>query len=42
MTTFWSGNIMDYFDTGNILLQKNSIYADFLEYATLVKASDLD
>ena len=42
MTTFWSANIMDYFDTRNILLQKNSIYADFWEYIPLVKAPDLD
>ena len=33
---------MDYFDTRNILLQKNGIYADFWEYISLVKTPNLD
>ena len=32
MSTFWNANIMDYFDTHNISLQKNDIYAEFLKY----------
>lgn len=36
MSTFWSANVMDYFDTHNISLQKNGIYADFWEYIPLV------
>ena len=38
MSTLGSANIMDYFDTHNILLQKNGIYADLWEYLSLVKA----
>ena len=33
---------MDYFDTRNILLQKNGIYADFGEYILRVKVPNLD
>ena len=32
MSTFGNANIMDYFDTHNISLQKIDIYADFFEY----------
>ena len=42
MSTFGSANIMDYFDTRNILFQKNDIYANFGEYISLVKAPNLD
>ena len=41
MTTFWSANIMDYFDTRNISLQKTDIYARFWEYISLVKVPNL-
>ena len=32
MPIFWNTKIVDYFDMHNIQLQKNDIYADFLEY----------
>ncbi len=31
MSIIWSANIGVYFELNNVLLQKNDIYADFLE-----------
>lgn len=39
MPILWNANLGVYFDIRNILLQKNDINANFLEYIPLVRSS---